>query len=71
MRAATSVHIMLQGKMPLIAQAEQGATKKLHLKMIVKVKQLANWYESRHGYLAIGGQHITNSNESMVDLQIY
>jgi hypothetical protein len=62
---------MLQGKMPLIAQAKQGATKKLHLKMIVKVKQLANWYESRHGYLAIGAQHVTNSNESVVDLQIY
>jgi len=52
---ATNIHIILKGKMPSIAQAEQGATKKLHLKKIVKVNQLASCYESRHGYLAIGG----------------
>lgn len=71
MRVATNIHIILQGKMPSIAQAEEGATKKLHLKKIVKVNQLASCYESRHGYLAIGGRHITISNESIVDLQIY
>jgi hypothetical protein len=52
---ATNIHIILKGKMRSIAQAEQGATKKLHLKKIVKVNQLASCYESRHGYLAIGG----------------
>jgi hypothetical protein len=47
--------MILQGHMQLIAQAERGATKNLHLKKTVKVIQLANCYESRHGYLAIGG----------------
>jgi hypothetical protein len=50
-----NVHIILQGHMLLIAQAEQSATKNLHLKKTVKVIQLASCYESRHGYLAIGG----------------
>jgi hypothetical protein len=68
---ATNIHIILKGNTPSIAQAEQGATKKLHLKKIVKVNQLASCYESRHRYLAIGGSHITISNKSIVDLQIY
>jgi hypothetical protein len=46
---------ILQGHMQLIAQAERGATKNLHLKKTVKVIQIANCYESRHGYLAIEG----------------
>jgi hypothetical protein len=70
-RVATNIHIVLQGKMPSISDTEQGATKKLHLKKVVKVNQLASCYESRHGYLAIGGRHVTVGNESILDPQIY